>query len=238
MSQHIEELESELRELRDFKKSIFEKTKAWYNSCGDKIDIDEFGDTIDVIKDLAETEEKCAKARYYLSIVKAMEDAEKEEEEFESRFGYNHNRYPSSGRFASAGHGVRMGYPHLPAEMWDRRMMERYGYPVYYDGEEHSGLGNVRTGYGENGMPMRSEHHETMDPETEEYGRHYSRYRQARRHYTETKDAHDKTEMDKHAMEHFGKALRTFREIWGDVQPDMRKKMKMDLEKLVGEMNV
>lgn len=228
MSHHIEELESELRELRKFREEVFEKAKAWHNDCSDNINVHEFGATVDIIKDLAEAEKEAAEACYFYSIVQAMKEAEEEEEELR-RLGYNHNRYPSSGRFASAGHGTRMGYPYLPVEMWGRHMMERYGYPMYYDGEEHGGMGDIRTGQGDNAPP---------DHDGLEYNKSYSRYRQARRHYTETHDAHDKSEMDKHAMEHFGKALHTFKEIWGDVQPEMKKKMRVDLEKLLGEMNM
>lgn len=235
MSHNIEELKSELREIREFRERIFDATKAWYAGCEQgNINTHEFGETIDIIKDLAEAEKECAEACYYMSIVKAMAEAEEYDEEMEKRFGYNPNRYKSSGRFASAGHGTRMGYPRLPIEMWGP-LMERYGYPVYYDGMEHDGKGDVHTGYGDNASP---EHRGYVDPDTEEYGRDYSRYRMARRHYTETKDPKDKTEMDKHAMEHFGKALHTFKDIWQDVQPEQKKAMKRDLEKLVSEMNI
>lgn len=242
MKDHIEDLKSELKDVCHLRESIFEKTRAWHDSC-ENVDTHEFGETIDVVKDLAETEEKLWKAMYYKLICCTMVEAEEEydEERKEAeRMGYNHNRYPSSGRFASAGHGMRMGYPHLPVEMWDRHMKARYGYPVYYDGDEHTGMGDVHTGYGENGTASRMGYpdRDRMDPDMEEQGRNYSRYRQARRHYTETKDARDKSEMDEHAMKHFGKALQTFKEIWADVQPEQRKKMKIDLEKLVNEMNV
>lgn len=249
MSDHIAETKSAVKEVCAFKKSIFDKTKAWYESGSNNVDTKEFGDTIDAVKDLAEIEKLCWEACYFRAVVEAMEKAEKEEgeDDGDDRYGYNHNRYPSSGRFASKGHGKFMGYvPMMEPEMWARRAMERFGYPMdreFYGPEatHHSGMGDVKTGYGVNGTPYHAQGEQADkygyrgDPE---YGRSYNMYREHRRHYTETKDPSDRAQMSHHAEEHLRKTLETLRDIWADVDPEMRKKMKTDLQGLVGEMNV
>lgn len=83
------------------------------------INTEEMGEVIDMIKDLCEAEEKIYKACYYKSIVEAMEEEEKYEEELEKavlkrmieehgevegRMGYDRWRN-AHGRFARKGHG-------------------------------------------------------------------------------------------------------------------------------------
>lgn len=147
----------------------------------------------------------------------AHEEDEREEEEMR-RMGYNPNHYRSSGRFASTGHGTRYGYPMWEEDMWPRVDRVR-GY--------HDGDGSIETGYGRNAMP-----------ESDEYGRAYGRYKEARRHYTETKDEHEKSEMKKHAEDHFNKSVKTLHEIWKDVDPSLRSKMKTDLTALINEIQI
>lgn len=236
MKEHIKDLECEVKGIEHLREEIFEATKTWHETCKGNIDIHEFGDHVDVIKDLAEAEKELWEAAYFKSICCAMlkaEEEEKESEEWMSRDGYNHNHY-KSGRFASSGHGHWVGYPHLPHVYRGEHMMpQMHGYPVYYDEGEHAGHGDVMTGYGENGAPQYA-----MDEDSMEHGRAYGRYRAARRHYTETHDASDKHDMTKHGMDHFGKTLKTITTIWEDVDPEMRKKMRTDLEKLIGQMPV
>lgn len=70
------------------------------------------------------------------------------------------------------------------------------------------------------------------------YGESYDRYQDARRHYHETKDPSAKMDMDNTSMEYVGHAIHTFRDMWKDADPAMKKKMKMDLSNLIGEMTV
>lgn len=222
MHDKIEKMKQETCEIEEFKKKLFDKTKAWFESTDvSQIDTKELGECVDMVKDLAETNKECWEALYYCAVVKAMQEKHEEEEEME-RYGYNPNHYPSSGRFASAGHGTRYGYPMMEPEMWARRASERFG---YHD-EPHTGMGDIRSGHGMNGMPSESE-----------YGHSYDQYRESRRHYTETKDPAHKKEMDKHAEEHFEKTIKTFREIWADVDPSLRTKMKTELTTLIHELN-
>lgn len=99
----------------------------------------------------------------------------------------------------------------------------RYGYmPLDMDGEPPY----LRSGY-----PMNQ-------VGSSKYGQAYDRYQGARRHYHETKDPGSKMEMDNSTMEYMNDAIHTFRDMWKDADPAMKKKMKMDLSNLIGEMTV
>lgn len=124
------------------------------------IDTKEMGEVVDMVKDLAEAE-------YYARIAKAMEEAEKEdeeeakyimkkmkeeygEEEGERRF-YDDYRYKRSGRFAPKGRGSympRRGYDEppyyhmMPNEAEYYRDMDRMNGKMYYSGGGQSSSGN------------------------------------------------------------------------------------------------
>lgn len=68
------------------------------------------------------------------------------------------------------------------------------------------------------------------------YGKPYREYLDARKHYTETKSARDKEDMEMYANEHMMDTIGTIREMYRTAEPDLRKRMKTDLTKLVGEM--
>ena len=78
---------------------------------------------------------------------------------------------------------------------------------------------------------IRSE--EEFDPR---YGKSFNEFRTAKRHYTENHSSTDKQAMDLHATEHVMDSMMTLREIWQDVDPTLRQKMKADLTKLVSEL--
>lgn len=220
MHECIERVKREIEEVECFKKSFFEKTKAWFDAEGKNIDTKEFGECVDIVKDLAEISEKCWKSLYYQLLVRTMNEDYEEDEHARhemERMGYNPNHYRSSGRFASAGHGTRYGYPIWNDTMWPRMVDHTRGY--------HDGEGSIETGYGRNAKP-----------DEVEYGMAYNRYKEARRHYTETKDEHEKTAMKHHAEEHFDKSVKTLREIWKDVDPALRARMKNDLTALCNEI--
>lgn len=70
------------------------------------------------------------------------------------------------------------------------------------------------------------------------YGRPFNQFRKAKRHYTQTHSPEDKNRMKEHANEHMMETMMTMREIYEDADPDMKKRMKSDLTKLVSEMTV
>lgn len=179
-------------------------------------------------------------ACYYEAVIKAMEKADEQEEQ-EGRMGYNAYRY-ANGRYAPKGRGTRRGYT---PEMG---MINPYLYGYLYDPDfaeemEKGRLGYQGEGGGNRGSENRSQSGSRMgydmdwDPDDDpRQSREYNEYKRAKRHYSETKSPEDKRKMDEHAMKHVNQAMDSFREMWRDADPNMRKRMKADLTTLVGEM--
>lgn len=218
------------------KKDLIENLKAEINMVGfDKMDTMETGQIIDMIKDLAEAEKSCMEACYYKKVVEAMEEAE---EDPDGRMGYNTRRY-ANGRYAPKGRGTRMGY--IP----EMAMPNQYPYIHAYlnDPEDFENETHDRYGYQPSGAGNRSQSGSRMgydmdwDPDDDpKQSREYNEYKRAKRHYSETKSPEDKRKMDEHAMKHVNQTMDSFREMWRDADPNMRKRMKADLTTLVGEM--
>lgn len=171
------------------------------------------GEYIDMIKDLAETEKYCQEACYYESVVEAMD-----EYGGNPRMGYDRGRN-AMGQYVSDG----------------RTTAPRGG---------RSQFGNRRGGYREGVDPysrMMMEHDDwdvDEDPEMGHNRRPFDKYRKAKRHYTETHSESDKQKMKDYANEHVMESIATLREIWDSADPELKKRMKADMTKLVGEMNV
>ena len=79
-------------------------------------------------------------------------------------------------------------------------------------------------------------HTRDSEKSDQRYGKPYREYLDARKHYTETKSARDKEDMEMYANEHMMDTIGTIREMYRTAEPDLRKRMKADLTKLVGEM--
>ena len=180
------------------------------------------GGIIDMIKDLADAKKNCHKAKYYETVVEAMEDAK---EEGEGRYGYDGWRY-SNGRYAPKGEGHRSGYSDMyPGPMMDDIWNDDiYGYTPSGMGNR-SQSGNRRSGY--DGMGMGPDGI---------FGRSYRDYKDAKRSYTETRSPSDKQKMNDHAKEHVETAVETFREIYDSADDTLRIRMKTDLANLINEM--
>lgn len=188
----------------------------------------EAGQVIDMIKDLAEAEEKCWKACYYKSIVKAMQEEEEYAERMspEERRGYDHWRY-SSGRFAPTGRGTySSGYRPMDGDDWAERMdMEPWMSMGYDDHRPES----------QNRSRMDTSDRYGYTPSTR--GMKYDKYARARRGYDEHKDAGSKTKMDESAKEYVVDMAESVREMWRDADPALRKEIKNHFVALTGEMN-
>lgn len=226
----------DISRIHAMKESLTEWAKAEIDKGAACVCTAEMGQVIDMIKDLAQAEKDCYEAKYYKEIHESMEDF-KEKEKCEAstggmpwylkflsgdKAGYDNWRYPSSGRFASKGHGMRYGYMpewydpmmHGPVEWDDGRM----GYEGPNDWKTATSTTyNDRTGYG-------------TTP--------YDRYKEAKRHYTESHSTQDKAAMDEHAKKHLETSIDSFRDIWQEADPEMKRKMKTNLASLVNEMNV
>lgn len=230
-----DEMDMKLEPVCEMKHSLTELVRSQFEKGLECVNTDEAGKVVDMIKDLAETEEKCWKAEYYKAIVKAMDRAQMEEvmammdncDYDDGRMGYNHNHY-ASGRFAPSGHGRRMGY--IPEPWADREM-------PYVDSYLEGGMGrmgyNPQTARNSAQRDMRRRESDMMDGR---HGRAYQEYQMARRHYTTSGDEGDRREMHEHAKEHVSDAVITIKEIWEDADPELRKRMKEDLGNLMNQM--
>lgn len=86
----------------------------------------------------------------------------------------------------------------------------------------------VRMGYSPSMMPIAEDYGR--------YGKAYNEYQTAKRHYTMTNSAMDKTQMDAHATEHLNYTITSIREMWADADPEMKRRIKDDLTHLIAEI--
>ena len=86
-----------VEEIYKMKNEILQQAKKELEERGpERIDVNRMGAMVDMVKDLAEAEEKCWKAQYYRNAVT---------EAMESKYGYG-----STGSPANGGNMSRMGY--------------------------------------------------------------------------------------------------------------------------------
>lgn len=194
--------------------------KSATNQGLNNLDTHEAGQVADIIKDLSEAKKNLTDAEknewescYYASIVKAMKDADERGDE-EDRYGY----IP---REAS-----RMGKRGMQRDHIKRWVRD----PDTFEDEMYD-----RAGYTP-GRKMSRDDRSSDNSSDERYGKPYREYIDSRRHYSESKSQADKDMMEMYANEHLMDVMGSVREIYKTADPDMRKRMKSDLTKLVGEM--
>ena len=88
---------------------------------------------------------------------------------------------------------------------------------------------NLRRGY----MPGKTDH--TMMDDAH-YGKAYEGYQEAKHRYAATNSQEDREMMERNADKHVYNSITTVREIYKAADPEMKKRIKADLTKLVGEM--
>lgn len=100
----------------------------------EQIDTEEFGKVADIFKDLMSAKKNCYKAKYYESVVDAMEESESEESEEDGRKYYTRRSRDSRGRYTSRrGYRDPMMDMDIDAEDYERlRDMDRKGYNRMY----------------------------------------------------------------------------------------------------------
>lgn len=253
MHELVEAIEK-AEKLKELKEKLLECFKSEVNTKGfECMDVKEASEVVDMIKDLAETERNCMEALYYQKVIEAMTSYDEPRYGESVNMGYNRNRYKSSGRYAPSGMGTRMGFmpPNVPYLEYDGEMYpEDYmkeammGYSDGRGGSNTNRSSNSSNNQGQNNQSWNSNmgyNGMMMDPRRENedprYGKAYNEYKYRRRHYTETKSPEDKKEMDTHAEEHIRDTIATVRDIWGDADPILKKRMKEDFTKLLSEMN-
>lgn len=170
-----------------------------------------------------------------MRIIKAMDEEEKEEKSM-MRMGYNRNR-ASNGRYTSnppkSRNSRMMGYkPYL--EWDDDEYMRRY----LDDGPDFMlpEMMNPRMGYTQGNMNRNSQSN-AENQMSSRYGKNYDSYRNARRSYTETHNAEDKSKMNQSAEEIFDDIETMAMDIWSNVDPNDKPKYKQRWNAIMQRMN-
>lgn len=176
-----------LKDICDLEERLISHTKHHFDKGLDNVETKEAGDVIDMIKDLAEAEEKIVKACYYKTVIEAMKEGQDDNESY----GYRHRN--SRGQFTS-------GYVSEPMM---RNMHERSGY----------------------------------EPTVHDVQNNFDRWRDARRHYQETRSKTDKDTMDMHAKAHANEVMMTLKEVMANSDPDLQRKLKNDLTNLINDIS-
>lgn len=169
----------------------------------ENVNADEMGEVVDMLKDLAE-------AKYYCSVVMAMEEPE------EGPMGYNARRY-ASGRYAPKGRGS-MGYRD---GMWQGEAWEPMGYQSARD---------------DAGGPMGATPAVQGGSQPMGYGTAYDRYRRARMGYQQSRTAENRRGMDEAANEHVREFTDSMQEMWADADQSQRTQMRNALVKFVNDL--
>lgn len=219
--------EEKIKKIEKIEDKLLEGLCARMEMGLEMVETEEAGAVVDMIKDLADTKKNIWKACYYENQVK---DDEMWGRYDNDRMGYDRYRY-SNGRFAPTGRGHISGYiPPMPSE-W--RLDDDYSGRMGYRGENSGG--NNRGGSSSN---SQSGNNNGGGSGSSRYGRSYNSYRDSRRHYTETHSPEHKQQMDMHAKEHMDDTMETLRDMWKESDPELRQRMKSDISRLMGEMNM
>lgn len=209
---------------------LTEKALAQLENGIENVDTCEFGEVVDIIKDLNEAE-------YRAVIVKSMKEADEEEKEYDKellralkeeygeeggRRYYDRYRY-KNGRFAPKGRGTyQRGYEESP--YWHMT-------PAMYHNMEHNR--DIDRNYGRMYY---------TEPVSDNMNMIESGYDKAKRHYTEVKEMHKaNTAEDKEhkmkSLENYMKELSSdITELLADMTAEERTMLKSKLSMLVSKM--
>lgn len=119
-----------MEKLKQMKECLIGMVEGQIYGNIDKVDAQELGAAVDMIKDLSE-------ALYYCTITEAMGE-EGEEKEGKGKHGMMYSRT------------MPMYYMPYPIEMYDPRYRERYNYPMYASDNNNSGMSGGNTSGGNN----------------------------------------------------------------------------------------
>ena len=224
----------------------------------EKVNTEELGEAVDMLKDLYEAKEKMVKSCYYKQVMEAMEEHDFEDEEEimdEGRRGYRGQPRSQSGRFMSRGDGrrsnrgrsSRRGYDDMMMyddmdwdEMERMRDMDR---PIGRMG--YSGSGSMGGSQGQSGSGSSSIGGGQSSGGSMSNARGYSesRYDRAKRGYEETKSIHkdnsaESKQMKMKELENYMKELSTdVTEMIMDASPEEKSMLKNKMQVLMQKIN-
>lgn len=196
--------------IHDMLEDVSEAASTELAKGTQSVNTKEFGDVVDMIKDLTEAEKNKAEACYYKTLVDAMEEHEYGEDYDEygpiERRGYRGQSRDRMGRYTS-----RRNYP-----MHDMMYDERRNY-------SNGAYGGGSRGISSNSMP------------SSRYGYSYDKYMSNRMNYSMS-DPEDKKER-MHMLDDYTKDLvGSISNIMQDVSPEEKQMLKSKLTNLVAAM--
>lgn len=203
--------------IHDMLEDVSEAATTELAKGTEQVNTKEFGEVVDMIKDLSEAEKNKWQSCYYKSIVEAMEDSKYGEDYDwqgmidEDRMGYPRSR-DSRGRYTSS----RRGYDRM-GMMEDPRRMERMMHDdrMYYSNGAYGG--------GRRGQTMNA---------GSRYGYSHDEYMQKIKMH----DSNDPETMKKRAKmidEHMDDMYEMFKEEVADMSPEEKQMWKSKLNKII-----
>lgn len=214
--------------IHDMLEDVSEAASTELSKGTEAINTHEFGEVIDMIKDLTEAEKNKMESCYYKTLIEAMEEHEYGEDYDEygpiERRGYRGQMRDSRGRYTS-----RRNYP-----MQDERMMREDRYGDYMSGR--MGYSNGAYGGGSRGMSSSPMTSMTSGSSTgSRYGYSHDNYMRNRANYS-TSDPEDKQERMKMMEDYTKDLVSSFSEVLEGATPEEKTMLRTKLTKVVNTM--
>lgn len=203
----------DVKRMHDMIEKLSECAKAELDKGIEKLDVCEFGQVTDMLKDLSE-------AMYYRTLTHTMEEFDPESmldvmDRYGDRRFYDNYRY-SNGRFAPKGRGTRRGYEDYPPYWHMTPEMYRM------DGKEYNPDRDIDRNKGR--MYYTEE-----KPER--------KYNMARRAYTEAREGHKDKDTRMHELESYMSELsKDVTDLIGEMSNEERTLAKAKLSTLISKM--
>lgn len=219
--------------IHDMLEDISETATTELAKGTENVNTKEFGEVVDMIKDLSEAEKNKMEACYYKTLIEAMEESDYGEDYDEygplERRGYRGGGRSGGGRGGNRGGGNRgggRGGRRSYEEMWDdpRFMEERMGY-------SNGAYGGGSRGQSSGGQGGQSRGYQGGQQQSR-YGYSHDDYMNERKMYSST----DPESMKKRAKiidEHMDDMYEMFKEEVQDMTPEEKQMWKSKLNKII-----
>lgn len=205
--------------IHDMLEDVSEAATTELAKGTEAINTHEFGEVIDMIKDLTEAEKNKMESCYYKTLIEAMEEHE---------YGEDYDEY---------GPMERRGYRGQPRDGRGRYMSKR-GYPMHdmrHDDYEMGRMGYSNGAYGGGSRGMSSSGMPAMSSGSSRYGYSHDNYMRNRANYS-TSDPEDKQERMKMMEEYTKDLVGSFSEVLKGATPEERNMLKTKLANVVNTM--
>lgn len=210
--------------IHDMLEGVSEAATTELAKGTEAINTHEFGEVVDMIKDLTEAEKNKAEACYYKTLVDAMEEHEYGEDYDEygpiERKGYRGQARDSRGRYAS-----RRGYPMYDGMRHDDR----------YDDYVMGRMGYSNGAYGGGSRGMSSSGTGSMTSGSSRYGYSHDNYMMNRANYSMS-DPEDKKERMKMMEDYTKDLVSSFSDVLKGATQEEKNMLRQKLTNVVNTM--